>query len=620
MHLGSQSVSDVLMAYGTIQDQSTGELHPYDPYRIAPYLQPQILDFVSHPPRQAGGHKKWLLTLASRQQGKSATIALAMYIKTAFNQAYSAAIIADDKARAEELFRHIMSCHNHMPDEIRPETIPNRESRQLTFAHGGRILTESANRARGMVGIGQSYDILHMSELPFWENAASVWDGIYPAVTNRKEATIIMESTPAELHKPSSEWYRDMCAEARKGLGRWQFLFAPYYSSMLNERPWDPRSCLTVEELRLLDRYGPRGADPLSAPGDPRYLTLENLAFRRHTMQDNVKLRRYPELFNIWYCLDPISCWVHAGGAAVPSHVLDKHLERVVIPWSPGAKYMEYEKPEQGAQYVIGVDPAGWMGGDHAAFTVLKVWADDWGWEQVAVFSSNEVDPPTFARRIMEAAERFNNADVIVENNGVGLGTLSLLELANDSSGILLKDDYGTERRYHIRNIYYHTLATGANTKPGIPANAKTNAAGLAALIDGLMDKLIIRDEETLEQLRTYKRDKEIEANDRWKILNPGDLQKGRRSRHHWDRVSALVWACFLARQQPVRYKPMTAEQVKSENAAYEEKMKQGITLNEQRAMEADMRKLLRGRAKAARGGKVKYSTKTRYKPPGRRP
>ena len=79
-----------------------------------------------------------------------------------------------------------------------------------------------------------------------------------------------MESTPAELHKPSSEWYRDMCAEARKGLGRWQFLFAPYYSSMLNERPWDPRSCLTVEELRLLDRYGPQRSRPSKRTGGPQ--------------------------------------------------------------------------------------------------------------------------------------------------------------------------------------------------------------------------------------------------------------------------------------------------------------------------------------------------------------
>ena len=414
-----------------------------------------------------------------------------------------------------------------------------------------------------------------------------------------------MESTPAELHKPSAEWYRDMCAEARKGMGRWQFLFAPYFSSSLNERPWDTAWKLTPDELRLLDRYGPT---------DPRYLTLENLAFRRHTMRDNVKIRRYPELFNIWYCLDPVTCWVHAGGAAVPSHVLDTHLKRVVIPWIPGKRYMEYETPEPGAKYVIGVDPAGWMGGDQAAFQILKVWADDWGWEQVATFSSNEVDPPTFARYVIEAAERYNNAEVIVENNGVGLGILSLLELAADPSGMVMKDDYGNERRYHLKNLYYHALASGVKNKPGISANAKTNAEGLAALIDALMDMLVIRDEETLEQLQSYKRDKEVDANDKWKILNPGDTPKGRRSRHHWDRISALIWACFIARQQPLRYRPKTPDQIEEEQKAYNERMKNGITFNEQRAMEADMKRLKRGREKASRGGRSKYSKKSKYK------
>lgn len=610
--IADASVLDVLMTYGHIQDQETGIMHEYDPYKIAPYLQPNILEFVGNTPRLASGHKKWLLALASRQQGKSATVALAMYIRTAYNERATAALIADKGERSDELFRHITACHDKMPDNIRMGTISNRESRQLTFEHGGKMKTLTAGG--NMVGIGRSYDNLHMSELPFWSDAAGAWNGIYPAVTNRKEACIIMESTPAELHHPSAEWYRDMASEARRGEGRWQFVFAPYFSSVLNERVWQDSWRPSKYELTLLDRYGPKGMDPVSSPGECRYLTLENLAFRRHTMRDNPEIKRYPELFNIWYCLDPITCWIHSGGAAIPAHVLERHLTRLVVPWIPHIKYMEYEEPEVGAQYVIGVDPAGWMGGDHASFQVLKIYADEWGWEQVACFSSNEVDPQVFARKIIEVAERYNNAETIVENNGVGLATLTILEMATDTSGIVLKDDLGVERRYHLKNLYYQKLASGAEAKPGVPANQKYNAEALTALIDALMDKLVIRDQETLEQLQTYKRDAETTQSDKWQILNPGKVAAGRRARHHWDRVSALLWACYLAKTMPQRYRRKSSEELEREADHHEERMQKGITFNEHLAMRKDMDRLQRGRAKANKKPKIKLGGKAKYK------
>lgn len=605
-----------LPEYGTIMDQETSELSRYDPHRIAPHLQTSLLKFVGQTPRTPSGHKKWLLGLASRQQGKTATAVLAMYIRTAYNEGMYSALIADNKGRAEDMFRHLMTCHDHMEPSVKAETIPNRESRQLTFDHGGKIRTLSAEA--NMVGIGRSYDNLHMSELPFWQDAAEAWNGIYPAVTNRKEACVIMESTPAPMAKPSAEWFKDMCAEARKGVGRWQFLFAPFFTSVLCERPWDKKSRLTAVEIRLLDRFGPKGEDPVSAPGETRYLTLENISFRRTVLRDDAEIRRHPDLFNIYFPVDPITCWVHAGSSAIPSHALDEHLKRILVPWLPAdGMYQEYKTPVPGALYAIGADPAGWMGGDQASFQCLELWADKWGWEQAAVFSSNEVDPVTFARKIIEAAERWNNATVIVENNGVGLASLAILEMATSNDGVVLKDDYGEERRYHLKNLHYNQLAgTAATAKPGIAAGSKTNAAALASLVDALMDKLIIRDEETLDQLRSYRRDKEVQAGNKFEIINPGKTQSGRRSRHHWDRVSALLWCCFLARTMPARFRRRTVEQsveeVETLNKTLDAAIEKGLTYNQQKAARASIKKLEKGRKSARRKGRVRYKKSTK--------
>jgi hypothetical protein len=563
---------------------------------------------VSDTPRDADGFKKWLLVLASRQVGKSVCSSLAGYIHTAYHPGSYSAIIADTKDRADDLFRAILNCHDYMPDEVRMPTIPNRESRQLTFSHNGKIRTLSAEQ--NMVGIGRAVDFLQWSECPFSSDAPGLWNGIYPAIINRKEAGVLLESTPAPMSQPGAEWYRDMAAEARRGDGRFDFLFTPFYASLLNERRWKPEWSLTTEEQRLLERYGPKGDQPASAPGDWRYLTLENLAFRRAVMQGDPEIRRNPDLFNVFFPLDPVTCWVQPGSAAIPMHALERHLRGVVHPWMK-LRYQEYAEPNPSALYAIGVDPAKGTGGDQASFQVLEVWGDEW--KQVATFSCNETDPATFARIIIEKAERWNNAHVIVENNGVGVGTLAFLELATDTSGTVMRDENGVEKRYHLKNLYYHKYASKPGQTAGIPAGARVNAEALAYLIDALTDRLVIMDAETLDQLQTYRRDKEVEESDKWSIMNPGKTAKGRRRKHHWDRVSALSWAVYLARTLPERYRPKSREQLQEDKEAFEQEMQQGLTYNQMRALERKQKEVERKQSKGRRRGRY-VGRKTRIK------
>jgi hypothetical protein len=565
-----------LEAFGTILDQRTGEIVPYDSGAIAPYLQASMLDFVGNTPRDDDGNKKWLAVLASRQVGKSATAALATYIRTAYYPGTYSAIITDTKERSEDLFRTVLSCHEHMPDEVRVPTIPNPERRQITFGHNGKIRTLSAQS--NMVGIGRAFDALQISEPVFMPNAPEMWTGILPAAINRAEASILLECTPGPMSAPGAEWYRDICDAAARGQGRWQFLFAPFYSSLLNERTWKSGDRLTQYEIKLLEQFGSQGKAPESNPGDWRYLTLENLAFRRHILEMDAEIRRVPELFKVFFPTDAITCWAEPGGAAIPSHALERHIERIneMEEWRPpDGMYQEYEPPEPGAVYVIGADPAGYLGGDQAAFQVLKVYVEEV--VQVATFSSNEVVPQEFARHLLEAATRYNDAEVVCESTGVGLATLSVLEMGY-LDGVVLPDGKGGEKRYYLKNLYYHHMATKAEVKPGRPATPRTNAEGLAALIDTLMDTMKLNDRDTLKQLRSYRRDKEVAASDKWQILNEGKKMTGRRAKHHYDKVSALMIACAAVRRAPQRYKPMTNEQRVMAVKKAEEEAKLGMT------------------------------------------
>ena len=545
----------------SVVDQKTEDIIQYDADRVCPRLQHSILGFMGDTPRDDDGMTQWLIVNASRQTTKSTTTALAMANLAEYTPGAFAAIIADKKERAEDLFRAIDISYEYKPEEVKYPTIPNRESRQLTFTHKGKIRTLAANQEN--VGIGRGASYLHMSEVPFWNDPADVWFKMGPAFRNRQNAVIVMESTPAPMSEPGAEWYRDMCAEARKGHGRLKFLFVPFYESKLNERIWKDGWRLDSTEMKLMEKYGPpTGMEPVSMSG-AEYLTLENLAFRRRVMEEDKLIRRYPELFFVFYPVNSITCWQQPGGGAIPVHVLEKHLEANLVPWAPKDNmYMEYKKPNPDAVYVIGVDPAGFGSGDQASFQVLEVWEDEW--VQVATFSSNQPNPPEVARYVLEAAKRYNNAEVVVENNGVGAGILSVLELASDYNGVVLVDKSGLERKYHLKNLYYHKRGS-TRASPGISASKRTNSEAMAAMIDALMDRLTLNDAETVEQLRSYRRDKELEDSEKFKLLQPNKLGRGRRAKHHWDRISALLWACLVARDLPVRYKPKTQEEKNKE-------------------------------------------------------
>ena len=324
--------------------------------------------------------------------------------------------------------------------------------------------------------------------------------------------------TPAPMTENSTEWWRDQCRDAKQGLGRWLYAFFPFWDGELNQRQWPKNSVVTNEELGYLNRFGHLG------------LTKEHLAFRRLMLETDAEIRRNPDLFKVYYPFDDVSCWIATVGSVFRQDILKKHQESELVRWN--APYMEYEPPKAGAVYVMGVDPAGYAARDHAAFHVLKVY--DGEWTQVACYGAT-TDPVAFAKKIHDVGRKYNNALVGVESNGVGVATLALL------------DEMG------YPNIYYEKAY-----KPGVAATVKSVAQMLSYLQDGLMDTLVLRDEDTVGQLGSYREDKVTERSAASEILHSGKPNR-RRERHHWDKVSALQLSCLLARHAPRRLKEGSA-------------------------------------------------------------
>lgn len=506
-----RSPAHALQAFGEVHDQRTGRFVKYSPTAITHELQNTVLDYMSNPPRLPTGETTFLTLLGYRQAGKSLSIEYAAYCKAAFIPGWDHVCIADNRDRADYLHKRVHYLHQRWPKALQSKSMATRESRQLTFdpLQGGKMRVLSAES--GAVGVGQSPDSFHASECHLWSDFSGSMFLINPSLINRQEALVVFEATPWERNCAWHEHY----VMAKKGSGRHRAVFFPFWDGKLNVRPVPEGFQLTNEEVGMMNRYGHLG------------LREENLVFRRFLLDTDPEIRRNPEMFGVMYPFDDLSCWIASTNSAIPAHALKKHLGKELQPWT--GPYQEYEAPQAGAIYAIGVDPSGYAARDHASFQVLKCWRDEW--TQVATFAEH-IDPLSFTNQLLRTANRYNKALICVESNGVGQSVLALLD----------------DRDYP--NMYYE-----AKFKAGFTSTSKSLDQATGWIIDGLMDELVLNDRDTVQQLQTYKNDKRTEESASAEILR-GSSSNRRRERHHWDKVSALIMAVVGARYLPVREKP----------------------------------------------------------------
>lgn len=514
-----------LPAYGHVGDQETEQVVPYDPHRITDRLQQTVLHYVHDPPRTDDGAIRWLSLLGGRQNGKSVIGEYAFYPKAAYNPNWIHSCIADVKWRADSLHERTQLLHNLWRPSLRPPT-QHGEKRQISFEHGSTMTTASAETD---AGVGMSFSSLHGSEMGYWADAGRQFSLMNPAMINRKNAYMLLECTPVPASEPGAVWWKDRCKSAKLQKGRNLYAFFPFWDSKLCARPWTYGE-LDLEEVRLLEAYGVEGHP--ERVGDPRYgLTIENLAFRRLMIETDDAIRVTPELFGVYYPFDDQTCWISAGKQIIPHRLLERHARfGRKVPWGPTDSYIEYLQPNPDAHYIVGCDPALWAGRDHCSFVILEVWHEEW---RLAASFAMSCDPEAMTAFMLEKAKKYNNATIGVERNQGGAPI-----------ALLRKDGY--------RNIFYDRSG-----QPGVWKSSEEEF--VAILINALMDKFhegCLPDEDLIDQLLGYQQDRSVQRTVKAEILQP-HKKHGRRDRHHWDKVSALMIACVLAENAPRRYLPV---------------------------------------------------------------
>lgn len=175
-----------------------------------------------------------------------------------------------------------------------------------------------------------------------------------------------------------------------------------------------------------------------------------------------------------------------------------------------------WEEPIPGAMYVMGVDTSTGSGLDFSAVQVLKLINKD-KFEQVCTFHDDRTLGGKFSQIIKDLSEWYNDALIIIENNGPGKNVAEELWYTLDCQNIINTDPHG--------------IGTNAN-------KASKLEACLMLQREVNRDSLIIHDSATLKELTTF-----IE-------VSPNVFKATAGS--HDDLVSALYWAVYAIFQPEI--------------------------------------------------------------------
>lgn len=179
-----------------------------------------------------------------------------------------------------------------------------------------------------------------------------------------------------------------------------------------------------------------------------------------------------------------------------------------------------WKRPVPGHIYGAGVDVSKGSNSDFAVINVfdLTVWTTKNKLEQVAEFRRNDILLPDFIEKVYKIGKYYNNAALIIEENG--LGSVVINALHNDKE---------------YENLYfdYEKLQKGVN------ANVRTKPLAISYLKEDIeKDNIVMRSENLIKELSYFEE------------LKPGVFGAKRASNCHDDCVSSTYWVCYMLRSR----------------------------------------------------------------------
>lgn len=314
------------------------------------------------------GPWKNIVTLSARQSGKTTISTVFMTHYILFNKDKLVAILANNEKTARSILERIKYAYKELPLWLQ-SGIREWNKSSVAFENDVKIF---AGSTAGSASRGQSISLLYLDEFAFIPQyvADEFMASVFPTVASSKSSKIIIVSTPNGMNHYFQIWRNAVQGLHDPSKGN---SFKPIRIN------WDeiPDRDETFKEKMIRDMGLAKWNQEFAGKFVGSTNTLVN-----------------PELLERCQLLEPIDFKI-ADNLSV------------------------YERPEEGATYIMGVDSAKGNFGDYSVVNVLKI-SNQYDVSQVAVYRSNAQAPIDFAQICIEISKYYNNCFMMVENNDVG--------------------------------------------------------------------------------------------------------------------------------------------------------------------------------------------------------
>ena len=310
--------------------------------------------------------KRHNVVLSSRQSGKTTTASIFLSHYAIFNEQKTIAVMANKEKTSMEILLRIKSAIQELPIWMQQgidEEYGGWAKGSIGFENGIRLVAGStASNALRTYSIG----LLYLDEFAFVPDniAEEFMRSVYPTISSAKTSQIIVVSTPNGMNHFHTIW-----RNAVQGFNN----FMP-----------------------ILIKWS-------DVPGYDE-------AWKEETIRD----------------IGPVAFAVEFGGQFLGSRntLIDpEHIERmsveIPVELKMSGSMLIYEMPQEGVNYILGVDSAKGTGKDYSVIQVLRINSEH-DMSQVAVYRNNTIEANDFAQIVISVSKFYNQGYMMVENNDVG--------------------------------------------------------------------------------------------------------------------------------------------------------------------------------------------------------
>lgn len=258
--------------------------------------------------------------LKARQLGVS-TLSEALVAHRIVTRAHIRALSAADvEDQAGYLFRMVVRLYDQLPWFLRPRRVYFNKNRELSLANqsflktawgkstrGALQATTGLEGSKGSIGRGQTYSVVHISELPTWENPEQLDTALLPAIPYAPDTLVLYEAT-AEF---AGDWWHQHWLTSGQGQGRFKNIFIPWSAepskySLPAPEGWTPKAT-TLAHAEKCKRDAPKwfGGEQRTLNREQLYWYETTRGFYESKGQLYKFLKEYPA--------DDLECFQYAG-------------------------------------------------------------------------------------------------------------------------------------------------------------------------------------------------------------------------------------------------------------------------------------------------------------------